>query len=280
MEIMVLFVAILLIACSCGEARRPAGKIGVRKWSLNMPATLPKLPPLFSSQDGSFVPPTPPSDDSDAMAGEDDSERQGGANPLTALGIWLTGGIDKYNALLEKHPVATKLITSGVLGGLGDIVSQKLSGKDAAIDMRRLFMFTVAAAFYFAPVIGAWFSLLNSLTVPGGAGAKAVMMIAIDQTLGAVSVIGTYFFFYELLDHIVPGGSACAEGQNPIANVWNKGSNSFVNVLPGVLVANWKLWPVVNFLNFRYVAPNYQLLVSNLVSFFWNIYLAGATANK
>lgn len=281
MQRLVTYVALLLILCSCGEARRPAGKISVRRWSLNLPSSLPKLPPLFSSLDGSFVPPSPPSDgNGDEMAGEDDGDKQKAANQLASLGLWLSGGIDKYNALLEKNPLVTKIATSGILGGLGDIVSQKISNKDAALDLRRLIMFTIAAAFYFAPVIGAWFSLLNSLSVPGSAGAKAVVMIAVDQTLGAVGVIGTYFFFYELIDHIIPGGSACEQGQNPIINIWNKGSNSFVNVLPAVLVANWNLWPVVNFLNFRYVAPNYQLLVSNLVSFFWNIYLAGATANK
>jgi hypothetical protein len=217
------------------------------------------------------------------MIGEDGGEGDKGMNgksPLTALGLWLTGGLDKYNALLQKKPHTTKIITAAVIGGLGDIVSQRISDKDAALDWRRLVMFTIAAAFYFAPVIGAWFSFLNSINVPGSAGTKAVAMIMIDQTFGAVGVIGTYFFFYEVVDHLVPGGSACIEGMNPIKSIITKGTNSFKNTLPGVLVANWKVWPLINFLNFRYVTPSYQLLVSNLVSFFWNIYLAGVTASK
>lgn len=263
------------------DARRPVGKVGVRRMMLNLPSSFGKLPPLFSSRDGSFVPPTPPSDNN-AVSGDAEGDEGGmkGGNPLTALGLWLSAGADKYNALLEKHPAMTKVITSGVIGGLGDIVSQKISGTDKSLDIRRLVMFTIAAAFYFAPVIGAWFSLLNSISVPGNAAAKAIAMIAVDQTFGAVSVIGTYFFFYELIDHIIPGGSACEEGVNPIINIIKKGSYSLRHTMPSILVANWKLWPFVNFLNFRYISPNYQLLVSNLMSFFWNVYLAGATAAK
>ena len=202
------------------------------------------------------MPPTPPKDNDGTD--EDDERGDGGlegGNQLASLGLWLSAGADKYNALLEKHPMTTKIVTSGVIGGLGDIVSQKISDKEGAIDIRRLVMFTVAAAFYFAPVIGAWFSLLNSLPVPGSAATKAVVMIAVDQTIGAVSVIGTYFFFYELIDHLIPGGSACEEGKNPIVSIISKGSRTVSSTLPGVLVANWKLWPFVNFLNFRFIPP-------------------------
>ena len=141
-------------------------------------------------------------------------------------------------------------------------------------------MFTISATFYFAPVIGTWFAFLNRIPIPGGEGAKALGMILIDQTVGALSVIGTYFFFYEIIDHFLPGGNACLPDRSLLASVVSKGTHSLRHTLPNVLVANWKVWPVINFLNFRFVPPIYQLLVSNLASFFWNIYLAGATAKR
>jgi hypothetical protein len=34
----------------------------------------------------------------------------------------------------------------------------------------------------------------------------------------------------------------------------------------------WKMWPLVNFIMFRYVPEHMQILFGNLVSFIWNIY--------
>lgn len=258
--------------------------------SLSLPK-LPSLPPLFSNlgDDGSIRGPPggPPGDDK--SAGEDEGDEEGNegavtsATPLTAIAMWLQGGLDKYNSMLEANPMTTRIVTSGVIGALGDLFSQNLESKGKNkkdIDFRRLFIFTISAAFYFAPVIGAWFSFLNTLSFPGGEGSKALGMLLVDQTAGAVSVIGTYFFFYEIIDHLVPGGNACLAGVNPLSSILTKGSSAVRHTLPSVLVANWKVWPPLNFLNFRYVPPMYQLLVSNLASFFWNIYLAGATANR
>jgi hypothetical protein len=34
----------------------------------------------------------------------------------------------------------------------------------------------------------------------------------------------------------------------------------------------WKMWPLVNFIMFRYVPEHMQILFGNVVSFIWNIY--------
>lgn len=236
---------------------------------------------------GGGPPQVPPGEDNSLGEDEgDDNEGEGAvtaANPMTALAMWLSGGLSEYNKLLETNPTTTKIVTSGVIGALGDLFSQVLEGKyknEKSVDFRRLLIFTLSAALYFAPVIGAWFTFLNNVPIPGGDGAKALGMLLIDQTAGALSVIGTYFFFYELIDHLIPGGSACEPGMHPLASIVSRGTHSLKYTLPNVLVANWKVWPVVNFLNFRFVPPMYQLLVSNLASFFWNVYLAGATIKR
>jgi hypothetical protein len=36
--------------------------------------------------------------------------------------------------------------------------------------------------------------------------------------------------------------------------------------------SSWKMWPLVNFIMFRYVPENMQILFGNIVSFVWNIY--------
>lgn len=40
----------------------------------------------------------------------------------------------------------------------------------------------------------------------------------------------------------------------------------------------WKMWPLVNFIMFRYVPENMQILFGNVVSFIWNVYRSIITA--
>lgn len=40
------------------------------------------------------------------------------------------------------------------------------------------------------------------------------------------------------------------------------------------LIANWQLWVPAMAINFRFVPNKYQVLYSNAVGFFWNIYLS------
>ena len=74
----------------------------------------------------------PPGEDS--ATGEEDEDDDGNegaisaANPMTALVMWLSGGLNEYNKLLEANPTTTKIVTSGVIGALGDIFSQYLEG--------------------------------------------------------------------------------------------------------------------------------------------------------
>jgi len=76
--------------------------------------------------------------------------------------------LTSYNTNLEKHPYITKIISSGIVGGLGDILIQliKNGGSWQTLDLRRLAVFVSVAAFYIAPVINIWFNWLNSIPYP------------------------------------------------------------------------------------------------------------------
>jgi hypothetical protein len=76
--------------------------------------------------------------------------------------------IDFINTNLEKYPYVTKIISSGIVGCLGDILIQlvKNGGSWQALDMRRLIVFVAVAAFYIAPVVNIWFNWLNAIPYP------------------------------------------------------------------------------------------------------------------
>jgi hypothetical protein len=111
-----------------------------------------------------------------------------------------------YNYQLEKRPMVTKVVSSGLIGALSDILTQlylqrNLKGGLAALDLRRVAVFTSVCALYFAPVIDAWFGFLSRIRFPKQFSdtGKAVGMVAIDQTLGAALVTSGFFYAFELV---------------------------------------------------------------------------------
>jgi len=44
------------------------------------------------------------------------------------------------------------------------------------------------------------------------------------------------------------------------------------------MIVNWKLWPAANFVNFKFVPVQLQVLFANFVALIWNTYLSWATS--
>lgn len=126
-----------------------------------------------------------------------------------------------YNHCLLSYPYTTKILSSALIGGLGDLLIQSLpyflnpssSSSSSSlspitptlkIDWRRFAVFTSVSGLYIAPVIHWWFEWLNSLKVVKEAETgvkKALVMIGIDQTVGNVVVNGGFFYAFELVSH-------------------------------------------------------------------------------
>lgn len=117
----------------------------------------------------------------------------------------LSNLFESYNNMLDKYPLPTKIISSGILGAISDVIIQSLShrGLDKAFDLdyRRLLVFTAVCGLYFAPVVDGWFSLLSKIPLPAqlSGTSKAVAMVVLDQTLGALIVTSGFFFAFELV---------------------------------------------------------------------------------
>ena len=83
-----------------------------------------------------------------------------------------------YIRALETRPVLTKTLTSAVLFGAGDFMSQKLEGKDS-LDMPRLARMTAWGAI-FTPFAHVWYGALDKM-VPGSGTAVVASKVALDQ---------------------------------------------------------------------------------------------------
>lgn len=129
-----------------------------------------------------------------ASGGKDASDGTGLAN----------GAFKWYNNKLEKHPMVTKVVSSGLIGGLSDLLIQALAARKGAFggfDLRRSLVFSVVCAFYFAPVVNAWFTLLSKIQFPAQLSdtGKVIGMVAIDQTVGNAIVSTGFFYAFEIV---------------------------------------------------------------------------------
>lgn len=110
-----------------------------------------------------------------------------------------------YDKLLNSHPLPTKIFSSAVVGALGDILLQltlfSLQSEPYLIDKRRVIIFCVVSAVYIAPTIHYWFDWLNNFPMSNklGKSGKAIIMMLLDQTLGAFLVTFGFFYAFELV---------------------------------------------------------------------------------
>jgi hypothetical protein len=199
-----------------------------------------------------------------------------------------------YNHMLNTKTYLTKIVTSGLVGGLGDVLIQLVTcyraKKPYVIDMRRLIVFSSVAAIYIAPVIHVWFDYLEKMPLPPAIKEsplkKSLVMILLDQTFGAVVVSAGFFYAFELAQRLVPMGLPQSLSIPSLSSLGlflrqaiEAGTKANQNSLWLTLVGNWTCWPLINWVNFRFVPAQYRVLFSNLAAVFWNMFLS-SVANK
>eukprot|EP00752_Nemacystus_decipiens_P014597 g12999.t1 len=199
------------------------------------------------------------------------------------------GLLASYLRALDDKPITTKVITSGVICGIGDILAQALSYKLAAteainlggllatLEFKRFAVYTFLGAVWIAPVVHYWFDLLeqqfkDKKGSPAPSFAmkmfKALKMVTVDQTIGAPLVNAGIIF-------LVPFLNAVTAGAGPFGAVKKAGELLKEGILPTMLVC-WKIWPIANMINFAFVPAKLRVLFMNFVGLGWNIYLSAA----
>lgn len=168
-----------------------------------------------------------------------------------------------YNKQIEKSPIITKSITSGILFGLGDVIAQVFIGeKGTPYDYKRTARAWIFGNFILGPLAHWHFNFLEFLVVRKmavGAGMMPFVKMFFDQfTYWAPGINVIYLFSLAKL-----------EGKSNDFAV----SNVKERILP-VLKANWMLWPIAQVINFKLVPLAHQLNFVLVVSLFWASYLS------
>ncbi|GMH20232.1 hypothetical protein Nepgr_022073 [Nepenthes gracilis] len=164
--------------------------------------------------------------------------------------------ISWYLGLLEKFPVMTKAVTSALLTLIGDLICQLTIDQVPSLDYKRTFLFTLLGLVLVGPTLHFWYLYLSKLvTLPGASG--AFLRLLLDQFIFSPIFIGVFLSTLITL-----------EGR-PSLVVPKLQQEWFSSVL-----ANWQLWIPFQFLNFRFVPQQFQVLAANFVALIWNVILS------
>mmetsp|Transcript_2627 Transcript_2627/g.3977 ORF Transcript_2627/g.3977 Transcript_2627/m.3977 type:complete len:191 (+) Transcript_2627:3-575(+) len=168
-----------------------------------------------------------------------------------------------YSNKLDTHPLLTKAITSGIIGGSGDLICQYLSNnkKQKNIDWLRTGRFFLMGVIWVAPVTHVWYGLVSTRLLPG------------PSTVAIVSkrVLVDQFGFAPIFLPCFMGGLFLLEGRPNIPQQVRE-------MAPDAIVANWALWIPAMTVNFAIVPLKYQVLFGNVVALAWTVYLSYISA--
>lgn len=142
-----------------------------------------------------------------------------------------------------------------MLNLLADAVAQALAG--GVRDVDRLTRFAAFGGLVAGPMGHAWFGALEAVVRLGGV-RGAVVKTAFDQLLFAPVLLGCFFGSMALLEgRGVEGVKGEVEGK-----------------LMGTLRTSWKIWPMINLINFGLVPPAMRVLFVNGLSVAWIAFLS------
>ncbi|KAJ6316867.1 hypothetical protein OIU78_020034 [Salix suchowensis] len=181
-------------------------------------------------------------------------EGSGASSDSGGSGDW--SFLSWYLNLLANYPVLTKAVTSAILTLMGDLICQLVIDQVPSLDLKRTVMFTLLGLVLVGPTLHFWYFYLSKLvTVPGASG--ALLRLLVDQFVFSPIFIGVFLSTLVTLEgrpsQVIP----------KLQQEW------FSAVL-----ANWQLWIPFQFLNFRFVPQQFQVLAANVIALVWNVILS------
>jgi Mpv17 / PMP22 family len=229
---------------------------------------------------------------------------------------FLASALAWYSKRLDTHPILTKGITSGLIGGTGDLLCQSIIDKHEKTEQRlgtaanecdddtataaldesplwwwdgwRTARFVLLGAAFVAPWCHYWYGAL-AVRYPMGAAAtisssNAQMVfkrVALDQfVFSPIFLVGWITSLWTLENGIMSSNTAIAAADGVVVHDNSETPARLVEAVPDILVANWILWIPVQAVNFRFTPTKFQVLTSNCVALIWNAYLSFSTRTK
>ncbi|KAF5377466.1 hypothetical protein D9615_005178 [Tricholomella constricta] len=181
-----------------------------------------------------------------------------------------------YQHSFDTHPNITLALTGGCLNSLGDVVAQVTEKTLGKSDVYRPYDLPRTLRFFFfgftvSPFLGRWNTILERWfplrTIPGSSkvSIKALSKrVACDQLILAPIGLGVFL------------GSMGIMERRTLPQIKEKLADLYK---PAVL-ANWKVWPIAQLINFRYMPLPYRVPFQSGCGVFWTLYLSLLNARE
>lgn len=169
-----------------------------------------------------------------------------------------------YKYVLKTHPWKTQMLTTGILMGSGDVISQTLLEKRklSQIEPLKAVRFGCLGIFLVAPALRIWYLQLEKIFGVTGATVGLKKMLT-DQLVFAPSFLGCFLVVSEFVQ----------------LKPWNSIKEKLHQDYLTVLRTNYLLWPAAQLVTFYYIPMEYRIVFVSFVSLIWNTYLA-SKANR
>ncbi|KDQ13733.1 hypothetical protein BOTBODRAFT_33432 [Botryobasidium botryosum FD-172 SS1] len=197
-----------------------------------------------------------------------------------------------YQAQFNARPTTTLAVTNGSLSALADIIAQSAQLFNARkhhshhhkIDPPPLDHYDVHRTLRFAafgvamgPLIGRWNKFLEHAFPlrPARVGARYGASSKVSLRALGKRVLGDQLIMAPIGLGLFVGSMGLMEGRNA-AGVRQKYADMY---LPAI-VANWKVWPVAQLINFRFMPLPYRVPFQATCGVFWTLYLSLLNARE
>lgn len=168
------------------------------------------------------------------------------------------GPWETYCYWLATYPLATKTVTSAVIVASGDAFAQvNIEGAGwENFAWRRLANMFIVGGCVIGPCLHFWYGILYRF-FPSPTSMGALQRLALDQFLFAPPFIPAFM-----------GVVFALEGR--LKDLPGHMEQNFTDMC----LTNWSLWIPAQYVTFRYIPHNFQVLFVNGVAFIWNTYLS------
>eukprot|EP01084_Bolivina_argentea_P038980 72049_1 len=156
------------------------------------------------------------------------------------------------------HPLVGMSLECGFFAGVGSILNDLIiSNNEKRFDFINFIIMTTWSSICFAPLAFCWYPYLEYL-YPNNNIYSICIKLLMDQLLFSPILSCSFEFHSGLMMELNLNGAIISMKNNTIKS----------------LITTWIYWPFVQIINIGYIPEKYQILVINMASIPWNIYVA------
>nr|ACO12458.1 Mpv17 [Lepeophtheirus salmonis] len=163
-----------------------------------------------------------------------------------------------YHQILNKYPLRTQMVQTGLIMGLGDLVSQRVIHEKSDIDPISVIRFSGIGTFFVGPSVRLWYLFMERVIGSAVNKKTTFIKVGMDQLLFAPTFTAGIMIVI-----------------NPLqAKSFDEIKKELRSKYTDVMLNGWKIWPMAQVVNFYFIPFLYRPLFVNIVALFWNTYLA------